>query len=362
MGHRQDSYKDMKDQAEKVFRAGASTLLDLTSRGLEALSTRMGRGPLHLLPAEDPRLVNHKRIDGSEGLVWMGGSIIWSALVLFCELGIMIDSLHALRLSYLFIFTPLALLGLAGGILGFLYGKGLRNKGVRIRRYLRELGSGTAVAVRDLALGAGVSEEVVCKDIYFAIRREIFKEARLVEGEQIFLLDRETYRVYLNQHQGHVLEEDQREVLPRTSEKEEKSLARENFFKDLDLLEKDFHGKDAEKVATIRRLVEAIFRFRDEHPETEESLRRFEDYYLPTLLQLLHRHRELCGAESDVAKQTRKEITEGLDTVILAFRGVLDDLSSRIRTDARADMRVMETMMRQDGLLGRDFGMEKDRG
>lgn len=360
MDERQDGYREMKEQAEKVFRAGASTLLDLTSRGLDALSIRMGRGPSHLLPAEDPRLVNRRRIDNGEGMVWMILSVVWTAFVLFCELGIIIDGIISVSPLAFLSLSTLALFGVGGGVGGFLYGRSLKARGVRIRRYLRELGAGTVVAVRDLALAAGVSEMKVVEDVRFAIKREIFKEARLVERDSIFLLDRETYRVYVNQHQGQVLTEKKQGVLPETTEKQEERLAREDFFKDLDLLEKDFQGEDREKVATIRRLVEAIFRFRDEHPETEESLRRFETYYLPTLLQLLRRHRELCGADSDVARETRKEITKGLDTVITAFRGVLDDLSSRIRTDARADMHVMETMMRQDGLLGRDFGKEND--
>ena len=103
-----------------------------------------------------------------------------------------------------------------------------------------------------------------------------------------------------------------------------------------------------------------IFHTVAEKPEKAPQIRRFMDYYLPTTLKMLTVYRKMderqvAGKE---AQATRAQIREAMDTVLKAFDKQLNALYADDMLDLSTDIDVMETMLKQDGLI--DSGMKKD--
>ena len=104
-----------------------------------------------------------------------------------------------------------------------------------------------------------------------------------------------------------------------------------------------------------------IFHTVAEKPEKAPQIRRFMDYYLPTTLKMLTGYRKMderqvAGKE---AQATRAQIREAMDTVLKAFDKQLNALYQDDMLDLSTDIDVMETMLRQDGLI--DSGMKQQQ-
>ena len=96
-----------------------------------------------------------------------------------------------------------------------------------------------------------------------------------------------------------------------------------------------------------------IFRTVADQPAKAPQIRRFMDYYLPTTLKMLQGYRKMderhvSGAEADA---TRSQIRQAMDVVLKAFDKQLDALYQDELLDISTDIDVMETMLRQDGLI-----------
>ena len=120
---------------------------------------------------------------------------------------------------------------------------------------------------------------------------------------------------------------------------------------------------DAELSAQMDKLEDVanrIFHTVAEKPDKAPQIRRFMDYYLPTTLKMLAGYRKMderqvAGKE---AQATRAQIREAMDTVLKAFDKQLGALYEDDMLDLSTDIDVMETMLRQDGLI--DSGMKKE--
>ena len=104
-----------------------------------------------------------------------------------------------------------------------------------------------------------------------------------------------------------------------------------------------------------------IFRTVAEKPQKAPQIRRFMDYYLPTTLKMLEGYRKMderqvAGKE---AQATRAQIREAMNTVLKAFDKELNALYHDDMLDLSTDIEVMETMLRQDGLI--DSGMKQQQ-
>ena len=104
-----------------------------------------------------------------------------------------------------------------------------------------------------------------------------------------------------------------------------------------------------------------IFRTVAEQPAKAPQIRRFMDYYLPTTLKMLSGYRKMDERQvtGKNAQETRTQIREAMDTVLKAFDKQLDALYQDDMLDLSTDINVMETMLRQDGLI--DSGMQKEQ-
>ncbi len=119
---------------------------------------------------------------------------------------------------------------------------------------------------------------------------------------------------------------------------------------------------DAELTAQMNQLEDVanrIFHTVAEQPAKAPQIRRFMDYYLPTTLKMLSGYRKMDERQvtGKNAQETRSQIREAMNTVLKAFDKQLDALYQDEMLDLSTDIDVMETMLRQDGLI--DSGMQQ---
>ena len=114
-------------------------------------------------------------------------------------------------------------------------------------------------------------------------------------------------------------------------------------------------------MAQLDDVADRIFRTVAEKPQKAPQIRRFMDYYLPTTLKMLAGYRkmderQLSGGE---AEKTRAQIQEAMDMVVGAFEKQLNTLYQDDMMDISTDIDVLETLLRQDGLVG--SGLREDK-
>lgn len=117
----------------------------------------------------------------------------------------------------------------------------------------------------------------------------------------------------------------------------------------------------SERMAQLDDVADRIFRTVAEKPQKAPQIRRFMDYYLPTTLKMLAGYRkmderQLSGGE---AEKTRAQIQEAMDMVVGAFEKQLNTLYQDDMMDISTDIDVLETLLRQDGLV--DGGLREDK-
>ena len=95
-----------------------------------------------------------------------------------------------------------------------------------------------------------------------------------------------------------------------------------------------------------------IFDYVRQNPKSADSLRKFMNYYLPTLQKLLTTYElmEEQGVEGENITASKERISQMLDTMDLAFEKQLDALFGDTALDIDTDITVMEGMMAQEGL------------
>ena len=123
---------------------------------------------------------------------------------------------------------------------------------------------------------------------------------------------------------------------------------------------------DAELTAQMNQLdkvANQIFHTVAEQPAKAPQIRRFMDYYLPTTLKMLTGYRKMDERQvkGQNANETRAQIREAMDTVLKAFDKQLDALYQDELLDISTDIDVMETMLKQDGLVDSGWDARKIR-
>lgn len=116
----------------------------------------------------------------------------------------------------------------------------------------------------------------------------------------------------------------------------------------------------SDKLDHLELLVTRIFDQVEKEPELAPELRKMLSYYLPTTQKLLEVYRDLDRqqVESGNIAKTKKEIESAVDTINEAFEKFLDDLFRDTAWDIQSDISVLNTMLKQDGYLKKDFEKE----
>ena len=103
-----------------------------------------------------------------------------------------------------------------------------------------------------------------------------------------------------------------------------------------------------------------VFRTVYDKPAKAPQIRKFMEYYLPTVLKLLAGYQKMDERQvtGENARATRKQIQDAMDVVLKAFDKQLDTMYQDDMLDLSTDVDVLETMLRQDGLI--DSGLHGD--
>lgn len=109
----------------------------------------------------------------------------------------------------------------------------------------------------------------------------------------------------------------------------------------------------SEQIDTVESIANQIFKAVIDQPAKAPQIRRFMDYYLPTTLKMLvaFRRMEEGNVTGEQADNARKRIRQSLDMVIEAFNKQLARLYEDEALDITTDIDVLETMLKQDGLI-----------
>ena len=113
----------------------------------------------------------------------------------------------------------------------------------------------------------------------------------------------------------------------------------------------------SQKLSRLELIITRIFEEVGKNPELAGELRKFMNYYLPTTRKLVDAYRELYHETiiSENMAKTKKEIEDTLDTINEAFENLLDSFFEERAMDISSDISVLQTMLAQEGLTGKDF-------
>ncbi len=123
-----------------------------------------------------------------------------------------------------------------------------------------------------------------------------------------------------------------------------------------DLREADIAIEDEEISSSIRgieSLSARIFECVNASREKRTQVRRFMEYYLPTLLKLLsvYDKMEEQGTDGQNVHATKEKIKNLLSTANKAFSKLADDLYEQESIDVSSDITVFNNLLRMEGLV-----------
>lgn len=263
--------------------------------------------------------------------------------------------------------ATVALLSVGSAACGFLFGSGvrIRRRALRFEIYRREVRGMSFCSLAHLAQVAGKSARFVAKDVKHMIELGFFPQAHLDAQETCLILDNETYARYLEAEESRKRQEEEaqrrRQRLqddPRAAEIEALLEDGEHVIRQIRAANDAIPGEDiSQKLFRLEEITSKIFDHVEQHPEKLPEIRKFLNYYLPITLKLVNAYREFDSqpVQGETILSAKAEIRETLDTINRAFENLLDSLFEDAAMDVSTDISVLETMLAQEGLTGRDF-------
>ena len=112
--------------------------------------------------------------------------------------------------------------------------------------------------------------------------------------------------------------------------------------------------KAGKTVGEIESTVEKIREALVDRPQEVPQVRRFMNYYLPISSKLMAKYAEAIAQDTDTMniKSVTDSIEEAFETIDTAFKHQLDALFADDKLDITTDVKVLETMLQKDSLLG----------
>ena len=104
---------------------------------------------------------------------------------------------------------------------------------------------------------------------------------------------------------------------------------------------------------SVRMIVERA----KQKPSLTVDLHRLMNYYLPTMVKLLHSYIDLNSQDktSTNIEKSKKEIESTIDLMNNAFDKMFDDLFDDTSLDISTDAEVLKQLLEQEGLTGHNF-------
>ena len=274
-----------------------------------------------------------------------------------------------------------------GSILAVLFAGSLsvgicgRNKAAlakRFRRYREVIGDRTYCLIEELASAIGENYKFVRKDLRKMIGKGFFQTGYLDRKETMLITDSDTYQQYLTaqteyerrEMTNQAAREEEAKKKARMEEEQKESDGRltpkcrevveegRRYIRHIHECNEKIPGEAiSAKLDRLELVITRIFREVERRPETADDMKKMMSYYLPTTQKLLDAYCEMD--DQPIAGQnierTKKEIVATLDTLNTAFENFLDSFFEEKAWDISSDITVLQTMLAQEGLTGKDF-------
>lgn len=112
------------------------------------------------------------------------------------------------------------------------------------------------------------------------------------------------------------------------------------------------------RIDEITVLTEKIFEDIRSDPKDVPQVKRFAGYYLPTTMKLLNAYDRMSGeGTGENVSGTLRRIEDILDTTVAAYQKQYDALFANEALDIETDITVLESMLKREGLGGKDFNV-----
>ena len=246
------------------------------------------------------------------------------------------------------------------GIYQFVKGKNYINRANRYSRYMKLLEHRQFASVEDLAGAVAKSTKTVVKDLEFMIEQKWFLEGRMDEKKSQFMLTDKVYEQYKLAEQGRVMREqeelEKQKVEQDPVQKEIMQLVTEGnrYVKEIRKLNDEILGEDiSNQLDKVEEIIASIFEIIKRKPEKRIELRKLMQYYLPMTVKVVTSYRDFENEKipSRQLEESKREIRETLDKVIIAFEALREKIFQEEVLDVSTDLDVLEAMMSQEGLI-----------
>lgn len=358
-GLARDILRELKATGDLVLdaaRLGKNELLHYVN---QSMHERQGEAPIQR-SAPKPMEKKIRRVSyGRWALFCVGLPFLTAALV--CVLTMMGMMFYGNEeIAFILMLTALGL-SVPGGILMGLYRKKSRTER-RYERYRRIVGGRAYMPLADIAKTVRRRESRVIDDLEDMVERGYFgPEARVHLGKGLLIVDvdaaleAETQRVQS--------EQDAKARAASAEAAKEKAPADvyEALLQELRTLNERIEDEAmSQRIYRIEAVARATFLAVKQKPEKLPQIRRFMDYYLPTTIKLLDAYagfedQDVNGENIRASKENIERMTE---TLSVAFEKQFDSLFLTETMDINAEIRTMDSLLRQDGYIG---GMEMKR-
>ena len=123
------------------------------------------------------------------------------------------------------------------------------------------------------------------------------------------------------------------------------------------LREKIANGTVYLKTDELIDITDKIFKKLLVEPNTYDQIKRFADFFLPTSIKLLSTYDRFdqSGVQGENITGTLERINAALDMTINSYKKFFDSLFEHQALDIETDISVLETMLKRDGFLEKDF-------
>lgn len=230
-----------------------------------------------------------------------------------------------------------------------------KNQIIRFRKYNREIGNNTVIPTADLAAITAKPIDFTINDLLNMIEKDYYRQARIVENGELFILDSNTYKLYKEE-----MLRDPKERYEELEEKENNALVEDYLSKAkkdvttlTEMLPKLREPMKA-KITEFLQIVGKIFELLKENPNTAKDLDKVINFYLPTTVKLMDNYIQLSEKPTDSVKSSLKSMEQTMDLVNDGFMKMLDNIYQEKIMDLSSDMSVLKSMLRQEGLLDQD--------
>ena len=353
---REENFKEIGD----LIGEGIDTAIDVTKSSLSKFINKNKRN-LPYSVQNDDRIINQKPKTVDRVKTWgffAKVSIVGHLFALFGFLMDMFDTYGSIRedLPALIFWVIPAL------VISFYINyrvKKAKDQIIRFRKYNREIGDNTVIPTADLAAITAKPIDFTINDLLNMIEKDYYRQARIVENGELFILDSNTYKLYKEE-----MLRDPKERFDELEEKENNALVEEYSAKakrdvtTLTEMTPKLKEPMKAKISEFLQIVGKIFELLKENPNTAKDLDKVINFYLPTTVKLMDNYIDLSEKPTDSVKSSLKSMEQTMDLVNDGFMKMLDNIYQEKIMDLSSDMSVLKSMLRQEGLLDKeDFNL-----